>query len=266
MTKNYDQFNYSLTGSKNKPVILFLHGFMGNCDDFKEVIALVSNQFCCLTIDLPGHGQTKVQQDEYYTMEKTAQALIELLQKLDINQCFLVGYSLGGRIALYLTIYFPQYFNRVILESASPGLVTLTERNQRIKQDLKLAEELESIELIQFLNKWYSNPLFASFTEHPQFQKALTRKLNNDPLKLAKSLRNIGTGIQPSLWKQLSSNQVPLMLLVGELDQKFIAINHQIANLCAQAQLNIVQNSGHNIHFEYPLELAKTIDFFFKET
>ena len=55
---------------------------------------------------------------------------------------------------------------------------------------------LESIDLVHFLNKWYSNPLFASFSEHPQFQKAIARRLTNDPLKLAKSLRNIGTGIQ----------------------------------------------------------------------
>jgi 2-succinyl-6-hydroxy-2,4-cyclohexadiene-1-carboxylate synthase len=265
-------FNYSVIGDRStgslvdrqKPVIFFLHGFLGNSQDFLAVIDLISPEFCCLVLDLPGHGQTEVKQDINYHLPNLAQALIALLEQLNIQQCFLVGYSLGGRIALYLTICFPQYFLGVVLESASPGLKTQPERDRRIQQDLQLAKQLESQNLADFLQQWYSQPLFSSFAQHPNFQQALIRRLNNNSVKLSKCLRYLGLGRQPSLWSHLKNIQIPLLLVVGELDEKFVAINREIANLCPQANLNIVKNSGHNVHFEKFLEFTKLINCFLR--
>ena len=255
------KFNYVIYGDRQKPVILFLHGFMGNCHDFVGVIDRLS-EFCCLVVDLPGHGKTEVKQDCNYQMPNTAGALIKLLQKLDIQQCLLVGYSMGGRLALYLTVYFPQYFQGVILESASPGLKTRSRRDRRIEQDLKLAKQLESRDYELFLQQWYSNPLFASFVRHPNYKQAIASKLNNNPYKLAKSLRFMGLGVQPSLWNDLSSIKIPMLLLVGSLDPKFVAINREVAGLSPQAKSYIVKDVGHNIHFERPAELVKLIRSF----
>ena len=94
--QNY-QFNYSLTGNINQPVIFLLHGFMGNSNDFVEVMSELSQYFCCLTVDLPGHGKTKViGSDDYYNMPNTAIALIDLLDnlkidKLSLSQHFKIG-------------------------------------------------------------------------------------------------------------------------------------------------------------------------------
>ena len=93
---------------RNKP-ILFLHGFMGNGADFYPVVEELA-EFCCLLVDLPGHGLTQVNGNEHYQMPQVALSLISLLEKLDINSCLLTGYSMGGRLALYLIIYFPEYF------------------------------------------------------------------------------------------------------------------------------------------------------------
>ncbi|MEN9567328.1 MAG: hypothetical protein RLZZ69_2524, partial [Cyanobacteriota bacterium] len=221
------QFYYILKGDRRQPTILFLHGFMGDCHDFDPVISQLG-QFCCLTVDLPGHGQTKVQQDSDYQMSNVALALIKLLVELDIKQCILVGYSMGGRIALYLAIHFPQYFQGAILESASPGLPSQLERDRRIVHDSKLAEQLESVDFADFIQQWYSNNLFTSFVQHPDYQKAIAKKLCNDPYKLAKSLRFNGLGIQPSLWENLAEIQISLLLIVGELDTKFVKIDRMM--------------------------------------
>ena len=255
-------FNYVIYGNRQKPIILFLHGFMGNCHDFSAVIDRLS-EFCCLVVDLPGHGQTQVKQDCNYRMANTAWALIQLLKELDIKQCFLFGYSMGGRLALYLTIYFPQYFPGVILESASPGLKTQRERDRRIEQDLKLAKRLESQDFSLFLQQWYSNPLFASFAQHPNYKQAIASRLNNNPSNLAKSLLFMGLGMQPSLWNDLASIKIPMLLLAGTLDPKFIAINQELASLSPQANLCIVKDIGHNIHFESPTKLVRLIRSFF---
>jgi 2-succinyl-6-hydroxy-2,4-cyclohexadiene-1-carboxylate synthase len=246
-------------------VVLLLHGFMGNSNDFDNVIGDISDRFCFLTLDLPGHGATKViGSEEYYTMPQTALGLVELIQKERIDRCYLIGYSMGGRLALYLTINFPNYFTKVILESTSPGLKNREQCQQRIDRDEELAAELTTKDLAVFLQKWYENPLFDSFREHPGFTKAIKQRLNNNPVELAKSLRNMSLGLQPSLWHKLDHNKIPLLLLAGELDKKFIAINRKINNLCPHSQLNIIDRAGHNIHFEQPQQYARIIRSFFQ--
>ena len=236
---------------------------MGDCHDFDRVISNLSG-FCCLAVDLPGHGQTIVQQDSDYQMPNVAQALINLLIELNIKQCLLLGYSMGGRIALYLAIHFPQYFQGAILESASPGLASQLERDRRIAKDSKLAEQLESsdFDLANFIQQWYSKALFASLAKHPHYPEAIARRLCNDPNQLAKSLRLIGLGTQPTLWKSLPQIQIPLLLIVGELDPKFVKINQMMANSCAQASLYRINGTGHNVHFEATLQFSKLLQYF----
>ncbi len=261
--KNY-KFNYILIGDRHKPVILFLHGFMGSWQDFQDVANLLQDDFCCLLIDLPGHGKTEVSCDLDYQMSEVAIALINLLKQLAIKKCFLVGYSMGGRLALYLAIHFPQYFIKVVLESASPGLENKIERENRIEQDLKVANKLKSQKLSLFLQQWYSNPLFCSFVKHPDYLKAIARRLNNDPNKLAKSLAYMGLGVQPSLWNCLKHIQLPILLIVGEFDSKFITINQRINLLYSQFQIEIVENTDHNVHFERSSKFARLLSDFLK--
>jgi 2-succinyl-6-hydroxy-2,4-cyclohexadiene-1-carboxylate synthase len=257
------QFHYMVKGDRRQPTILFLHGFMGDCHDFAQVINNL-REFCCLTVDLPGHGQTKVRQDSDYQMPNVASAIIKLLVELNIKQCILVGYSLGGRIALYLAIHFPQYFQGVILESASPGLSNQLERDRRLVQDYQLAAQLESSDLADFIQQWYSQPLFTSFVQHPNYQQAIARRLRNNPDKLAKSLRFIGLGTQPNLWNSLEKLQLPLLLIVGELDAKFVMINRMMAQSYPQASLQLVDGAGHNVHFEHPTKFYELLKLFIK--
>lgn len=255
------KFNYVLHGDRHQPLILLLHGFMGDCRDFARSIPHLKG-FCCLTVDLPGHGQTKNGDNIDDQMPQVAQALIDLLVELQITRCIVVGYSMGGRIALYLAVYFPQYFYGAVLESASPGLASESERDRRRRQDEQLAQQLESGDLKDFIQRWYANPLFASFVQHPDAFQAIARRLDNDPKHLAKSLRNLGLGTQPSLWDSLSAIQIPLLLIVGELDRKFVKLNRAIADACTQAELKVVLNSGHNVHFEQPIKFSQLLTGF----
>ncbi|MGB3509936.1 MAG: 2-succinyl-6-hydroxy-2,4-cyclohexadiene-1-carboxylate synthase [Microcoleaceae cyanobacterium] len=261
--KNY-QFNYYVTTKTNKPVILLLHGFMGSSNDFMDAIFQLSENFCCLTLDLPGHGKTRViGSDEYYNMANTAMALINLLDELKIDKCDLFGYSMGGRLALYMAINFPTRFDRLILESASPGLKTEAERSLRRRSDFKLADKLENSNFQDFLSNWYNQPLFESLREHHNFDKVRERRLENNPLELAKSLRSLGIGNQPSLWDKLGNHQISTLLMVGEYDDKFQAINTEMATFCQMAKLKIISESGHNIHLENQREWEGSIINFY---
>lgn len=268
--KNY-RFNSCFSGNSNKPLILFLHGFMGNTNEFDGIVNLFVNDFYCLSVDLPGHGTTQVLNDDCYTMAKTADALInlldELLNELKISQCFLLGYSMGGRLALYLMLHFPQYFHKVILESASPGLLTEKEKAQRVNRDGQIARKLARMiakdDFKTFLDNWYNQPIFGNIKNHPQYKQMINNRLQNNPLELAKSLRFMGTGVQPCLWNNLQQNQVPLLLLAGENDTKFVDINTKIVNINQFCKLNIIKNAAHNIHLENTSAFIENIQNFF---
>lgn len=257
------RFHYCFSGNSDKPLITFLHGFMGNSNEFNEAISLLANDFHCLNIDLPGHGKTQVLNDDCYAMVKTADGLITLLDELKVDRCFLVGYSMGGRLALYLTLNFPQYFNRVILESATPGLSIQEEKLERIKRDeqiaRKLSRSIDKDDFKKFLDNWYSQAIFGNIKNHPQFEQMIENRLQNNPLELAKSLRLMGTGVQPSLWEKLAKNKIPLFLLVGEKDLKFIDINTKMAQVNDLCELNIIKNVSHNIHLENTSVFVKNI-------
>lgn len=260
--EHYD-ITYCSTGPPHQRPILFLHGFMGNCDAFAAVIAQLAEQYGCWAVDIPGHGQTRVAGGlDSYRMETVAQGIVQFLDAQGTVPCALVGYSMGGRLALYLALQFPDYFSRVVLESASPGLQTAAERAQRRQRDEQLAQALETMDFPKFLNRWYGQPLFDSLRAHADFEQMLASRLSNDPQALARSLRGMGTGSQPSLWPPLSTICTPLLLVVGSLDAKFIAINRTMAALCDSAHLEIVQGCGHNVHVENPAVFAQTVSQF----
>ncbi|WP_414572173.1 2-succinyl-6-hydroxy-2,4-cyclohexadiene-1-carboxylate synthase [Nostoc sp. CCY 9925] len=268
--ENY-HFNYSLINQTDKQLILFIHGFMGNIDEFDEAIKLLSDEFSYLTLDLPGHGKTQVLGgDEYYSMPNTAQAIINLLDKLEITKCFLVGYSMGGRLALYLALHFPERFFKVILESATSGLATEAERLERIKRDTQIGKKLTRITnkviFADFLSNWYNQPIFGYIKNHPQYEKMVENRLHNNPQELDKSLRFMGTGRQPNLWSKLPENTISTLLLAGEYDEKFVCINIEMSKVCKFAQLKIIENAGHNIHFENTLKFVQILRDFFNYT
>jgi 2-succinyl-6-hydroxy-2,4-cyclohexadiene-1-carboxylate synthase len=252
-------FHYERYGESHLPKVLFLHGFMGCGKDFASPIYTLLPNVCCLTVDLPGHGQTEVFEPIGYGMDAIAAALLQLLQHLNFIPCHLMGYSMGGRLALYLACRFPQQFLSVFLESASPGLRTEAERLLRQQQDEILATELESEHWPMVLARWYAQPLFDTLRHSPQFDEMLQRRRHNRPHLLAQALRGFGIGIQPSLWNEMAALTMPITLVVGERDRKFVQIDRSMAVRQPLAQLKILPDCGHTAHAEDPAAFATAL-------
>jgi 2-succinyl-6-hydroxy-2,4-cyclohexadiene-1-carboxylate synthase len=242
--------HYQLNGSPGKPLLVFLHGFLGSLEDWNFAAAHFASNYHCLRVDLPGHGQSRLAEPAQYSMPATARLLIELLDQLKISKAHLLGYSMGGRLALYLAVHYPDRFLKVILESSSPGLEDPQEQKQRQDQDERLAQALEKKGLEQFVREWYSLPLFQNLSSHPCFAEMFQRRLQNDPVELARSLRLMGTGKQPALWARLAEVQSPVLLLTGERDQKFCGIAPKMRQRNPQFQISVIEDCGHTIHFE----------------
>jgi len=240
-----------------KPAVLFLHGFLGNGADWRAVTAGLEQQFDCIALDLPGHGSAPPASG--LTFEAVAVDVLRQLSARGIARCAVVGYSMGGRLALYLAATRPTRFDRVVLESASPGLKTKGARHQRRENDERLARRLDAMACDDrgafrtFLKAWYDQPLFASLRGCPERRAQLIeRRLDNTPESLAAALRCLSTGAQRSLWKDLSSYTTPTLLIVGEWDRKYRMIAEEMSEQCPTIAVEVFSSCGHNVHFENP--------------
>ncbi len=243
-----------INGSKKRSApLLLLHGFTGSHKTWDPLISALSENYQTIAVDLIGHGQTDAPNDpKRYAIEEAADDLIELLNQLNIEKAHMLGYSMGGRLALTAACRHPYRFQSLILESSSPGLKTKQEREQRIAADEKLADFIEKNGIEAFIDYWEDIPLFQTQKRVKSEDRASLRKirLQNRAVGLANSLRGMGTGKQPSLWTQLSALPMPVLLIAGELDKKFAAIAEEMSARIKRHKLAIVSDAGHTIHFE----------------
>ncbi len=259
----YKSFFYETYGDKNNPAVLLLHGFMGNGNSWNEIIDILQRDHYCITIDLPGHGQSLDVEESHYKMPECAKLIFKIIGKLNIDKFSLVGYSMGGRLGLFIALNYPEYINKAVLESASPGLRTEQERVERQKSDGLLALELERAPLADFVEKWYEQPLFKPLKkDKKRFQELLQNRLVNTPRGLAGSLRFMGLGAQPSLWENLKELKCPTLLIVGDLDAKFHEIAKQMSQQSKKIKVKSIDGAGHNVHFEQPDQYVKALKSF----
>ncbi len=252
--------NVELAGS-GQPLVL-LHGFTGSTANWRAHAAAFAQQFTTVAIDLLGHGGSDSPADPgRYSMERCVKDLIAVFDQLAVERVNLLGYSMGGRVALHGAAAHPERVRALVLESASPGLADPVKRQARAASDRALAERIEGQGLDTFVNYWESLPLFASQRRLPESVRADRRaqRLRNNPLGLANSLRGLGIGVQPSLWHRLPDLRCPTLLVAGELDLKFVNIARAMAQALPIAKLEIVPDTGHTVHLERPTEFDRLV-------
>ncbi len=252
--------SYHVEVSGQGDPLLLLHGFTGSGENWADHVPALAQHYRVITLDILGHGRTDAPPDPTrYTMKKVAEDVTAVLHQSSIVN--LLGYSMGGRLALYLATHYPHLFRALILESASPGLETEPERAARRTRDEALADRIEGEGMAAFVDYWESLPLWASQQQLTPEKRAALRlqRLNNNPTGLANSLRGMGTGAQPSLWPQLPTLTLPTLLLAGKLDEKFVGINRRMHDLLLNSQLEIMAGAGHTVHLERPYAFQQTV-------
>ena len=254
---------YAASGSTDHPAILFLHGFMGSTADWREVMSALEDRTFCIAMDLPGHGSSLSLTPEAYTVEGAAEAVIDTLDELEVERPVIVGYSMGGRLALYLALRYPERCAGLFLESASPGLESAGERAARREADEERAKRLESGNFEEFLEDWHRQPLFASMArDRNLLRRTIELRRRNDPGELAQSLRGMGTGSQPSLWGELERLDVPTLAVAGGLDGKYAGISSRMASLSPWIESVVAPEAGHTVHAEIPAVYISLLDRF----
>ncbi|HEU4328518.1 MAG TPA: 2-succinyl-6-hydroxy-2,4-cyclohexadiene-1-carboxylate synthase [Roseiflexaceae bacterium] len=253
LTINDIDFHVATAGA-GRPLVL-LHGFTGAGASWAAHVPALAGRRRVIAPDLLGHGASAAPEDPArYRMERCVADLLTLLDALDAPQIDLLGYSMGGRVALSLACAAPERIGRLVLESASPGLADAGERAARTASDNALADSIEREGLAAFVDHWEALPLFASQQRLPEEVRAALRaqRLRSDPRGLANSLRGMGTGQMPPLWGALPALRLPVLLLAGGQDTRYCDLARLMAEHLPNARLEIVPEAGHTIHLERP--------------
>lgn len=226
---------------------VFLHGLLGTKHDWQAVIDRLPNQRC-LALDLPFHGETK--RVAVQNFDDTCEYLSQQIRSAVKNEpFFLVGYSLGGRIALYYALQYQGERGNLqggILEGANLGLTDEREKTVRRLNDEKWADRFRSEPAGIVLDDWYRQPVFAHLNK--QERVALIRKrAPNCGENIANMLLATSLAEQPYFGEKVRSTNLPFFYFVGEHDAKFrqMAISHQL-------NIRLIPQAGHNAHLENP--------------
>lgn len=236
---------------EGRPLIA-LHGFAQSAETWDE---LEIQGFEIIACDLLGHGKSsKPQTLAPYRLSEILSVLQTLMSKLTQGRDYvLMGYSLGGRLALQYALNYPEEpLSALIVESASPGISNPQERAERQRSDLELAQKIISNGAEWFADFWGRLPLFTSQQKLPEAVQARIRKARaaNSPHALALTLEGTGQGQLEYIGDRLSEISSPLLYIGGEYDLKYQQIAKRYFQPLKNSQLAIVPQAGHNAHVE----------------
>lgn len=217
----------------------FLHGFTQTAQSWAPVVEQLIEYLRCTAIDAPGHGDTP---DGRRTLSQCGD---DIAQSMPTG--ILVGYSMGARMALHAALQHPEKVTHLVLVSGTAGIDEKAERQQRVVSDTDLASRIESIGVSTFIDEWLALPMFSGLTPE---ESQRTERLRNTAAGLADSLRYAGTGTQHPLWDALPTLRMPVLIIAGENDAKFVQTAQRMHELIDSSTLAIVPESGHSVHLE----------------
>ena len=252
------------------PPLLFVHGFLGEAADWDGLRALLGPDVGAACFELPGHGAAPpVAAAAGRGPERWFPAAAERLRDACVAQAappVLIGYSMGGRLALYTALRFPRAAGGLIVIGADPGVAEGAALAERLTRDEALARQLagagDEDAFAGWLQRWYAAPLFGGLPRRADFDALLRRRLRGRPASLAAALRGLSVAVQPSLWEALPRLRVPALFIAGAEDTKYRGVAERIAALGAPWQAAVCPNAAHAVHIEQPPAVAGLIRSF----
>ena len=224
--------------------MLFIPGFMQRGDAWRPVAELLPERYPSSLLD---HSEHSFEGRLREIQESAAEVL--------------VGYSLGGRLALRAALRSPESFRAVVLIGATAGIDEGPLRVARAEADEKLASWMEAMPIEDIVALWERQPLFA---DQPDALVEAQRpgRLSHDPRSLALLLRTAGQGVLEPVWHELRSLELPLLAIAGARDDGYARAAKRIASTAPNGRAAIVENAGHAPQLQRPDEVAHLVSEF----
>lgn len=285
---------YRRWGSPGNPVVVLLHGFMQSSASWNDLACLLQEHYCVYALDFIGHGQSDASLNpERYSYEDMASSVDYFIREvLHVSQVHLVGYSMGGRIALSLIASSCDVLASVVLESCNLGCANEEERTEAAKRNQSWVHRLRCDGMEAFVEYWEDLPLFKTQKELGYHKVLHASRVSNNPACMALCLEGAGKQAMPLSGNTLGvlrwvlqgdagnetsgrcgeasvregacsvsrkQSRLPLLYLYGSKDEKSKAVANQLSEVGA---LVSSIDAGHNVHLEALMLYFKEVQNF----
>lgn len=255
------EIDVSVDGGPGRRVVL-LHGFTQGPGSWDAVVAALEPSYEIVRVTLPGHGPAgSASAQARLPFEAAAAAVADAVAQVAGDEpATWVGYSLGGRLALRVTLDRPDIVDSLALLGATAGIEDADARAARLEIDERLAAGLERQGVDRFIDGWLAQALFSRLSRS---DAGVEERRMGTIDGLASALRLLGTGAQEPVWHRLGEIRVPVLLVAGEHDTKFSALAFRLAaGIGDNAGISFVPGAGHAAHLERPRSVAAILGRF----
>jgi 2-succinyl-6-hydroxy-2,4-cyclohexadiene-1-carboxylate synthase len=176
------------------------------------------------------------------------------------KKSLILGYSLGGRLALHACLSRPDLWRGAIIVGADPGSESEEEKRLQLDRDRKWAERLKREPLEKLAEEWDAQAVFCGL------ENAAPRNFDElDAAKLGQQFEVFSKGLQENLAPKLAELQrPPILFLSGEKDLKYQGIGEKLSKSTSVVKAQIVADAGHRVPWENPESFSQAlIDFAF---
>jgi 2-succinyl-6-hydroxy-2,4-cyclohexadiene-1-carboxylate synthase len=238
--------------------VVFVHGMLGAPSSWGEIAAKLAGDPSVEAVWLPGHGLNPWGTD----LPRFDDAIDALQARILASPAVVVGYSLGGRVALALAARGHPNLRHVVAIGANPGLDDASERAARVAWERSMIARVREGGVEALVDAWERLPLFATQAriEVARLDAQRRTRLGHTVSGLGWAFEVLGTGAMPSLTARLVARRAPLTLVVGEHDVAYVAASRALAERLPGVGVEVVGGVGHNVALEAPARLAAIVE------
>ncbi|GAA5494283.1 2-succinyl-6-hydroxy-2, 4-cyclohexadiene-1-carboxylate synthase [Rubritalea halochordaticola] len=234
-----------------KIMIYALHGALGQASDWNH-----------LAVDLKAQNQRLAKIDLWQFLACCPMPLSKFgaafNREVQDKSPVILGYSMGGRLALHALLDQPKRWRKAVIVSAHTGLPS-SERSQRQAKDAEWAAKALKGHWEEFLQEWNEQSVLSGISMPDRSQLKKRREA------VARSFMDWSVGAQDDLLPRLSGINCPVLWVVGERDTKFLEVAKQAVSVLQQGELCVVPDCGHRVPWEKPEIFSAKVQEFLEQ-
>ncbi len=248
-------------GEKNKEKLLILHGLLGLSDHWVSLAKTLSEHFHCIIPDLRNHGKSA--HHHVFNYEVMLDDIMELLLEQNIDKCNVLGHSMGGKLAMYLALHYPEKIRKMVIADISPTNYSLTRYSDLFNtlQSVNIEEITKRSDIEQYLTKQLPEKRLIWFVMKNIKMVGREKYAWKSNVKtIIDNLENIfGFG----KFELQKCNQ-PCLFLQGA-NSDFILKEHKplIKKLFPNSEIRTIDGAGHWLHVDKPETFLRLVTEFF---